>query len=41
MTVFIHISYDKNDGLFFVCGGGHVEQHSGDFSVTVRDVRVS
>jgi hypothetical protein len=29
----------KNNRLFFVYKESHVEQHAGDFSVTVRDVR--
>jgi hypothetical protein len=29
----------KNNRLFFLTEESHVEQHSGDFSVTVRDVR--
>ncbi len=36
---FIHIGYDKNNRLFLSTEESHVEQHSGDFSVTVRDVR--
>ena len=39
MSVFIHMVYDKNNWLFLSTEESHVEQHSGDFSVTVRDVR--
>lgn len=35
---FIHIGYDKKQPVVFVYRS-HVEQHAGDFSVTVRDVR--
>ncbi len=39
MSVFIHIGYDKKQPVVFCLQKSHVEQHAGDFSVTVRDVR--